>query len=115
MENATRRFMFIAKEELKQEYSKFLAEYLVLGHMNKIEDFQKFDGPHFYIPHHAVIKNTSLITKLCVVFDGSCASSSGTSLKDTLIVRSARLFRHSYEVSNLRVCFKRRYCQDGKC
>ncbi|XP_044591989.1 uncharacterized protein LOC123270116 [Cotesia glomerata] len=40
----------------------------------------------FYLPHHAVIKADSTTTKTRVVFDGSCKTSTGISLNDTLMV-----------------------------
>ncbi|XP_033229232.1 uncharacterized protein LOC117180818 [Belonocnema kinseyi] len=42
----------------------------------------------FYLPHHAVVKEDSLTTKIRVVFDGSAKTSSGVSLNDTLMVGS---------------------------
>ena len=40
----------------------------------------------FYLPHHGVVKTTSLTTKTRVVFDGSCKSSTNISLNDALMV-----------------------------
>ncbi|XP_018312919.1 uncharacterized protein [Mycetomoellerius zeteki] len=40
----------------------------------------------FYLLHHCIVKQTSITTKLRVVFDGSCKSSTGTSLNDILMV-----------------------------
>ncbi|XP_076384102.1 uncharacterized protein LOC143261869 [Megalopta genalis] len=60
------------------------SDYLNLGHMTETAESHILnDG--YYLPHHAVMKTTSLITKLRVVFDGSAATTSGTALNDTLL------------------------------
>ncbi len=38
-----------------------------------------------YLPHHAVVKESSTSTRLKVVFDASCKSDNGISLNDTLL------------------------------
>lgn len=38
-----------------------------------------------YLPHHGVVKESSLTTKLRTVFDASCVTSNGKSLNDTLL------------------------------
>ncbi|XP_043493915.1 uncharacterized protein LOC122518863 [Polistes fuscatus] len=40
--------------------------------------------PHYYLPHHGVLKPDSSTTKLRVVFNGSSASSTGYSLNDLM-------------------------------
>ena len=55
------------------------------NHMTLLENEKSSDGG-FFLPHHAVIKTSSLTTKTRVVFDGSCKSSSGVSLNDALMV-----------------------------
>ena len=64
---------------LKTEYSKFMNEYEQLGHMSEIKDTE---GEGYYLPHHAVLKASSLTTKCRVVFDASAKSTSGYSLND---------------------------------
>ncbi|XP_043496357.1 uncharacterized protein LOC122520328 [Polistes fuscatus] len=70
------------KPKIRDEYIKFLSEYE--EHMTRIEG-----GPHedrFYLPHHAVLKHTSITTKLRVVFDASAKTSNGKSLNNVLMV-----------------------------
>ncbi|CAK9799131.1 hypothetical protein ANTPLA_LOCUS1906 [Anthophora plagiata] len=76
----------LAKDEtLKQQYSEFLREYRDLGHMRDITQCDiKQEG--FYIPHHAVVKEDSLSTKVRVVFDASAKSTTDISLNDALMV-----------------------------
>jgi len=46
--------------QLKQDYSAFLGEYLQLGHMSPVsEDEEREEIPHFYMPHHGVVKEAS--------------------------------------------------------
>ncbi|XP_046748847.1 uncharacterized protein LOC124412775 [Diprion similis] len=73
--------------QLKAQYHDFMNEYITLGHMSEIQSSNKDNESHrYYIPHHAVLKESSLTTKLRVVFDASCKTSSGKSLNDILRV-----------------------------
>jgi len=67
---------------LAQEYTKFMTEYIKMGHMEEAEDT---DRPTYYLPHHTVTKSDSLTTKTRVVFDGSAVTRSGLSLNDILV------------------------------
>lgn len=49
-------------ENLHYEYSKFMKEYLELGHMREVTGEVKLPHSVYYLPHHAVLKNTSLTT-----------------------------------------------------
>ncbi|XP_050527955.1 uncharacterized protein LOC126898049 [Daktulosphaira vitifoliae] len=90
-EIAKKRFLNMERklqkdEKLKEEYSKFMKEYEILGHMQKISEKKPIVGEHIcYLPHHAVYNYNSTTTRLRVVFDASCKTSSGKSLNDVLL------------------------------
>lgn len=79
-----RRFKF--DTQFMTEYHKFMDEILSLEHMEKIPSDQIDIGNYYYLPHHAVFKESSTTTKLRVVFDASCKTKSGNSLNDNLMV-----------------------------
>ncbi|XP_054259891.1 uncharacterized protein LOC128984578 [Macrosteles quadrilineatus] len=79
--------------ERKQQYNSFLQEYLKLGHMeltgklNFSESVTTTGNVTIcFLPHHEVIKESSSSTKLRVVFNASCPTSTRVSLNDTLMV-----------------------------
>ncbi|KMQ87772.1 hypothetical protein RF55_12859 [Lasius niger] len=87
---ALRRFYALERKLIKNptlraQYIEFLDEYQRLGHMELIED-QDLSSVGYYLPHHPIIKETSLTTKLRVVFDASCKTTTGISLNDVLMV-----------------------------
>ncbi|XP_062539097.1 uncharacterized protein LOC134207389 [Armigeres subalbatus] len=68
-------------------YSAFIEEYHQLNYMREIgEEEISASCLSYYLPHHAVEKADSTITKLRVVFDASCSTDSGISLNQVLSV-----------------------------
>ncbi|XP_037931369.1 uncharacterized protein LOC119666158 [Teleopsis dalmanni] len=68
--------------EKRTEYIKFMQEYEQKGHMEKVKD--NTIGK-YYLPHQAVIRESSRTTKLRVVFDASAKSTNGKSLNDIMM------------------------------
>lgn len=92
---ATRRFMALERRlfsqpKLRAQYNDFIQDYRDLGNMHEVIDDQDIEQsnagtPCYYLPHHAVFKETRTTTKLRVVFDGSCKTSTGISLNEALM------------------------------
>ncbi|XP_062538723.1 uncharacterized protein LOC134206999 [Armigeres subalbatus] len=88
---ADRRFLSLERRldrdpATKDSYHRFMEEYLQLGHMQEVPEPVDDRIEHSYIPHHVIFKESSTTTKVRVVFDASCKTSSGYSLNDTLLV-----------------------------
>lgn len=80
---------FLKNPQLKEEYSKSINEYLTLGRMKPTASTEvEFDGriSSAYLPHHAVIRESSTSTRLRVVFDASRPTTTGRALNDILLV-----------------------------
>ncbi|XP_036340730.1 uncharacterized protein LOC118750102, partial [Rhagoletis pomonella] len=70
---------------LQTEYNRVSREYETLGHMSKISDNVPADSADcYFLPHHAVLKEESISTKVRVVFNASCPTDNGASLNDVL-------------------------------
>ncbi|XP_043062704.1 uncharacterized protein LOC122319451 [Drosophila yakuba] len=87
---AKRRFLSLERSlckrpEVGAKYVEFMQEFQKLGHMSSVSHPQ-LNTPHYYIPHQCVLKPNSTSTKLRVVFDASCKTTSQKSLNDILMV-----------------------------
>ncbi|XP_033228860.1 uncharacterized protein LOC117180470 [Belonocnema kinseyi] len=70
---------------LKKASVDFLTEYESLKHMKIVYDSDvDLSQPVYYLPHHGIIREIRITTKLRVVFNASSSTSSGASLNDIL-------------------------------
>ncbi|XP_011859404.1 PREDICTED: uncharacterized protein LOC105556904 [Vollenhovia emeryi] len=74
------------RDPLKEEYVRFMEEYITLNHMTIVNEGQDESSIAHYIPHHPVVTTYNDRRKLRVVFDASAKTSSGKSLNDILLV-----------------------------
>ncbi len=82
---AVRRFLALERNlHSKNQFE----EYFKLGHAEAVpqQDLEKPPHEVFYLPMHAVRKDSSTTTKICAVFDASMKTSTGISLNDSLMV-----------------------------
>lgn len=111
---AERRYISLEKRMVKNEalrecYTNFMREYQELNHMSLIDDEMNQSHTEYFMPHHGVIKEDSLTTKLRVVFDASAPSSNGLSLnniqgigptiQEDLFSILLRFRKHAYAIS----------------
>uniref|UniRef100_A0A0A9YD88 Pro-Pol polyprotein n=2 Tax=Lygus hesperus TaxID=30085 RepID=A0A0A9YD88_LYGHE len=110
-EIAVKRLMLLEKRfvrypELKAGYEEFIHEYIRLGHM-KLDEPGSNSTISYFVPHHPVFKETSSTTKLRVVFDFSCKTSTGHSLNDVSYVGPViqqPLFSHLIRSRSYQIC-----------
>lgn len=75
---------FQAQPQFKLLYTTFMEDYEQSGHMIELKD-PDLNSPHYYLPHHGVLKQNGEVIKLRTVFDASCKTSSNVSLNDILL------------------------------
>lgn len=69
------------------KYTEFMQQYENLGHMVRVDN-PDANAYMYYMPHHGVLKENSLTTKLRVVFDASAPSSTNIFLNDLQMIGS---------------------------
>ncbi|XP_071653060.1 uncharacterized protein [Temnothorax longispinosus] len=76
---------FVRDAPFHARYTDFMRQYVELGHMTPVDPpVDPTKMPVCYLPHHGVMKETSVTTKLRVVFNGSSALPTGATLNKHL-------------------------------
>ena len=86
---AMRRYLNLERKlnsnaELRTGYNTTIQEYIDNGYLSKVED--PSTSPAYYIPHHAVYKPEKSSSKIRIVLDASCKTTSNNSLNDMLYI-----------------------------
>ena len=76
----------ILKRNIYEAFQAVIQQYLDLGHAELVPLSEPTPHSVYYLPMHAVFKDSSSSTKLRVVFDGSATTTSGISLNKALLV-----------------------------
>lgn len=71
-------------DSFSKMYKEFMREYKNLGHMSECKP--NIELPHYFIPHHGVLRECSTTTKLRVVFNASSPTSSRVSFNDIQMI-----------------------------
>ncbi|XP_076679541.1 uncharacterized protein LOC143374875 [Andrena cerasifolii] len=88
---------FRNSSELETAYCQFMDEYESLDHMSLATGDSRDISSHYYLPHHGVIRVSSTTTKLRVVFNASCKTTSGLSLND-LVHKGPNLLPEIFDI-----------------
>lgn len=84
----------------QKQYIDFMNEYMALGHMTENTNIHK-DEVSYFLPHHGVLREGSLSTKLRTVFDASAVTSSGKSYNNIQHIGSRGLNANQIKSSPL--------------
>lgn len=77
---------FASDPSYAQFYYEFINNYEKLQHLKLVQEgsINSKSHHHYYLSHHGVVRERSLMTKLRVVFNGSSRTTTGVSLNDLL-------------------------------
>jgi len=76
-------------DDMKQQYGKAIEEYVELGFAKEIAPKEseelRWSKDAYFVPHHAVFRDSSVSTKIRIVSNASSPDRNGISLNDTLL------------------------------
>lgn len=73
-----------ASLKLRGAYNDVMRDYISKGFLSPVVNNEDNSLPSYYIPHHGVVREDKTSTKLRVVLDASCKTTSGQSINDIL-------------------------------
>uniref|UniRef100_A0ABD2XDY7 Integrase catalytic domain-containing protein n=1 Tax=Trichogramma kaykai TaxID=54128 RepID=A0ABD2XDY7_9HYME len=76
---------FAKNPSLRAEYSSALEQMIRSDQMRKIEIAPDSYDSHYFMPHHAVVKDSSTTTRVRPVFNASARNAAGSSLNEHLM------------------------------
>lgn len=77
---------FTKNEQFKKNYEGSINSSIEAGYIRPATPAEIADKKNcYFMPHHAVVKESSTTTKMRLVFDASCKSANGASLNDRLL------------------------------
>ncbi|XP_018316822.1 uncharacterized protein [Mycetomoellerius zeteki] len=89
---------FVVQLPVKSDKLSKLGDYkeIAIRHMREVTHPTESNNISYYLPHHPVFKETSTSTKLRVVFDGSCKTTSGISLTHYWLAQHYKMIYSQY-------------------
>lgn len=75
---------FYNNDELYEQYDQVIQEYLAEGIIEDVTNVET-ENPVYYIPHHPIIKESRITTKVRIVFDASSHDRESRSLNECLL------------------------------
>ncbi|CAB0027825.1 unnamed protein product [Trichogramma brassicae] len=76
---------FVRNPKLRTEYSTAIAQMIESDQMRKVAIEPQDYGAHYFLPHHAVVKESSTTTRVRPVFNASARNAAGHSLNENLM------------------------------
>ncbi|CAB0032775.1 unnamed protein product [Trichogramma brassicae] len=76
---------FNRNPSLRVEYSSAITQMIESNQMRKVDIPPEDYGMHYFLPHHAVVKESSTTTRVRPVFNASARNASGQSLNEHLM------------------------------
>ena len=102
---------FMRSPEIQEQYNAFMTNYENKSHMTRVLERPCETAQIVYLPHHPVVRESSMTTKFRVVFNASTKTSNFTSLNDHMRI-GPKLQTGIFDVLSQRRTFRIVYASD---